>query len=119
MRRKIQGRVGVLAALSAAAVLTVPGSAEAATGTVVIDNGSQVLTNSPNGTCYTKLLGSNGYPGAHSVTNNTNVNVTAYFSKDCTGSATDGVVIPPGTTDLASRYGSWGFLTVWNSIKVG
>ncbi|MGW1895139.1 hypothetical protein ACWCP6_33600 [Streptomyces sp. NPDC002004] len=120
MRTKYRGRlVASAAALAAAAILTTPGFAEASTGTVVVDSGSQVLTNPTNGTCYTSLLGSNGYPGAHTITNHTSGNITAYFSKDCSGAPTGAVVIPPGKSDAASNYGSWGWLTVWNSVKVG
>ncbi|AEW95061.1 MULTISPECIES: hypothetical protein [Streptomycetaceae] len=113
MRTNTTARIGALAAVAAAAVLALPASADAATGS--IDYGPLgKLTNPVDGTCYRSPLYSNG-TGPAGVTNNTNEKITVYLSNDCTNYPH---VIEPGQYYNSTGGLAGGFARLY-SVKAG
>jgi hypothetical protein len=85
MNATIKRGLPVVAAMSAAALLALSGTAQAATGTATFAHADITLTNPVNGTCY-NLLDSHGW-GAEGIQNNTDTTATVYQTSDCSGAA--------------------------------
>ncbi|PBC86434.1 MULTISPECIES: hypothetical protein [unclassified Streptomyces] len=96
--RHLRRRVPVLAGLFAAALLAGAGVAQAATGTIELDLGTNI-TNPVDGKCYNTENASN--VGQREVVNHTNRKLKVFIVADCTAGK-EAKVLAPGQSYRAS-----------------
>ncbi|MEU3372868.1 hypothetical protein ACFYM2_32980 [Streptomyces sp. NPDC006711] len=116
MLKKNCYRATTLAAAAVLSALALPGTAQAATGTITYSgHRSGTITNPQDGTCINlPQQGDDVYPAAW-ITNNTNKTIQVYYYSDCrTGDGAAAKVLKPGEQ---AGPGGWYPLAGYFSVK--